>query len=114
MATPWRPDEQKRLIVVPDVVTGQPAHSAAFRLMFIPVSPSGMPQPRKTSSTAAGSTPALAIAALMAWPPSAAPCVALKPPRNDLASPVRAVETMTARPMASCRERKRARRRAQS
>ena len=50
-----RPDEQKRLTVVPDVVTGQPAHMAALRAMFMPVSASGMPQPRITSSTAPSS-----------------------------------------------------------
>lgn len=43
LATACRPEEQKRLMVVPDVVTGHPAHSAAFRAMFIPVSPSGIP-----------------------------------------------------------------------
>src|SRR5262245_47317322 len=32
----------------------------------------------------------------MAWPASAAPCVMLNPPRTDFASPVRAVETITA------------------
>ena len=30
-ATAWRPEEQKRLIVAPDVVAGQPAQSAALR-----------------------------------------------------------------------------------
>ena len=38
---------------------------------------------------------------LTAWPPITAPWVWLKPPRTDLARPVRAVETMTASFMAS-------------
>ena len=36
------------------------------------------------------------MACLTAWPPITAPWVWLKPPRTDLARPVRAVETMTA------------------
>ena len=45
MATVWRPDEQKRLTVTPEVVTGQPAHIAARRPILLPVAPSGAPQP---------------------------------------------------------------------
>src|ERR1700755_1554268 len=40
--------------------------------------------------------PARSTACLMAWPARAAPWVWLKPPRADLARPVRAVETITA------------------
>src|SRR5690606_17373485 len=96
MAIDCRPDEQKRLIVVPEVVTGQPAQMAARRPIFMPVAPSGAPQPMMTSSTSPGSMPARAMACLIAWPAMAAPCVLLKPPRPALARPVRAVETMTA------------------
>ena len=66
MAMACSPEEQKRLIVVPLVVTGHPPARAEFRAMFMPVSPSGMPQPMNTSSTAAGSIPALAMACLIA------------------------------------------------
>ena len=63
--------------------------------MFIPVAPSPNPQPAITSSTSCGSIFALWTACSMACPSIAAPCVLLKPPRNDLARPVRAVEAMT-------------------
>ncbi len=36
-----RPEEQKRLMVMPEVVTGRPAASAIWRAMFRPVAPSG-------------------------------------------------------------------------
>jgi hypothetical protein len=44
----------------------------------------------------AGSSFARAIACATAWPPIVAPCVMLNAPRQLLARPVRAVETMTA------------------
>src|SRR5687767_9107799 len=90
------PDEQKRFTVMPAVVTGQPARSAICRAMLKPVAPSGFAQPMSTSSTVPVSMPARAIACCTTWPPSVAPCVRLKAPRQDLVSPVRAVETMTA------------------
>jgi hypothetical protein len=37
-----RPDEQKRLMVMPAVVTGQPPRSAIWRAMLAPVAPSGI------------------------------------------------------------------------
>ena len=64
--------------------------------MLFPVVPWGVPQPTTTSSISAGSTPARSIECLTAWPTMATPPVLLNPPRWDLASPVRAVETMTA------------------
>src|SRR6478736_9817312 len=91
-----RPDEQKRLMVMPDVVIGRPARSAIWRAMLEPVAPSGVAQPMITSSTVAGSMPARCTACCTAWPPSVAPCVMLKAPFQLLASGVRAVETMTA------------------
>jgi hypothetical protein len=36
-----RPDEQKRLTVMPDTVTGQPARSAIWRAMLAPGAPFG-------------------------------------------------------------------------
>src|SRR5215468_9131046 len=51
------PDEQNRLIVIADVSTGNPARSAAIRATFIPCSPSGIAQPRITSSISFASRP---------------------------------------------------------
>ena len=59
MAMACSPDEQKRLMVVPAVVTGQPAQIAALRATFMPVAPSGWAQPMNTSSISPGSIPAL-------------------------------------------------------
>src|SRR5690349_5309910 len=81
---------------MPDVVTGQPERSAIWRAMLKPVAPSGLAQPMSTSSTAAGSSFARSMACLTTCAPSVAPCVRLKAPRQDFASGVRAVETMTA------------------
>src|SRR3989304_4178505 len=58
MAMACRPEEQKRLTVAPDVVTGSPPRRAAWRAMFCPVAPSGSVQPRSTSSPSPGSSPA--------------------------------------------------------
>ena len=91
-----RPDEQKRLMVMPDVVTGRPALSAIWRAMFMPVAPSGLAQPMMTSSTSAPSMPARCTACCTAWPPRVAPWVMLNEPFQLLASGVRAVETITA------------------
>jgi hypothetical protein len=49
-----------------------------------------------TSSTSAGASLARSIACFTTWPPSVAPWVMLNEPRQDLASPVRAVLTITA------------------
>jgi hypothetical protein len=91
-----RPDEQKRLTVTPEAVTGRPAFSAIWRAMLLPVAPSGVAQPMMTSSTSAASMPARCTACCTAWPPSVAPWVMLKAPFQLLASGVRAVETITA------------------
>src|SRR5580658_5845182 len=50
MAMACSPDEQKRLMVTPGTESGKPARSAATRAIFIPDSPSGLAQPRITSS----------------------------------------------------------------
>src|SRR5476651_1429949 len=50
-----RPDEQKRLMVMPPVVTGQPPRMAIWRAMLPPVAPSGLAQPASTSSTSPAS-----------------------------------------------------------
>jgi hypothetical protein len=77
MAIVCRPLEQKRLTVMPLVVTGRPARSTICRAMLPPVAPSGVAQPISTSSISAGSMPARSIAALTAWPPRVAPWVML-------------------------------------
>src|SRR6478752_8256943 len=96
MAIVCNPDEQKRFTVTPAVVTGSPARIAIWRAMLPPVAPSGSAQPMSTSSISPGSTFARSTAARTTWPPRVAPCVMLKAPRQLFASPVRAVETMTA------------------
>ena len=96
-----RPDEQKRLTVMPEVVTGQPARIAIWRAMLRPVAPSGLAHPMMTSSTSPGSRRARAIACRSAWPPIVAPWVMLNAPRQLLHNGVRAVETMTASGMAT-------------
>ena len=61
------PDEQKRFTVIAEVSTGRPARKAAMRATFIPCSPSGIAQPRITSSISLASKPGTrAIASLMA------------------------------------------------
>ena len=94
-----RPDEQKRFTVMPQTLIGQPAISAIWRAMFMPVAPSGLAQPMMTSSTCAASMPARAMACCTAWPPRVAPWVMLNAPFQLLASGVRAVDTITAEVM---------------
>src|SRR5439155_625872 len=53
-----RPDEQRRLKVRPATETGKPARRDAIRATFRLSSPAWFAQPRYTSSTRAGSTPA--------------------------------------------------------
>src|SRR6266581_1404315 len=53
-----RPEEQSRLNVTPATETGRPASSAAIRATLRLSSPAWFAQPRYTSSTSAGSTPA--------------------------------------------------------
>src|SRR5215510_825300 len=91
-----RPDEQNRLTVMPEVVTGQPARIAICRAMLRPVAPSGLAHPMITSSISAGSRCARSMAAHSARAPIVAPWVILKAPRQLLASGVRAVDTITA------------------
>src|SRR5262245_8798102 len=50
-AIAWRPEEQKRLIVIAPAVVGTPARSAAWRATLLPCSASGIAQPSTTSST---------------------------------------------------------------
>ncbi len=91
-----RPDEQNRLTVTPETVIGQPAISAIWRAMFSPVAPSGVAQPISTSSTSPASMPARSIAAFTATPAHRGAVGHVQRALQDLARPVRAVETMTA------------------
>jgi hypothetical protein len=100
MAIVCRPDEQKRLTVIPDVLTGQPPRIAICRAMLRPVAPSGLAHPMMTSSTRPDRA-ARSIAWRSAWPPIVAPCVILNAPFQLLHNGVRAVETMTASAMPS-------------
>src|ERR1017187_3073025 len=97
MAMACRPDEQNRLMVVAAVVTGRPASMAAMRATFCPCAPCGCAQPRITSSTSRGSRcGTLRRGWLIEWPARSSGRVMLKEPRNDLASPVRELATITA------------------
>ena len=49
IATACRPDEQKRLMVMPGTVSGRPASSTPMRATFMPCSASGMAQPMMAS-----------------------------------------------------------------
>ncbi len=51
------PDEQKRLIVTAEALTGTPARRLAMRATFSPCSASGIAHPRITSSISEGSIP---------------------------------------------------------
>ena len=95
MAMACRPDEQKRLMVAPPTVTGRPARMAPMRATSLPVEPSGRAQPISTSSISLGSILERSTACWMAWPAKVAPWVMFRPPRQDLARGVRAVDTMT-------------------
>src|SRR5215467_11735540 len=95
------PDEQKRLMVIAEVSTGRPARSAAMRATFIPCSPSGMAQPRITSSISLGSSPGTrASASLMASAARSSGRVARNEPLEARPTGVRTEETITASGMA--------------
>src|SRR4051812_29674637 len=92
-----RPEEQKRLMVTAEALTGSPARRLAMRATFSPCSASGMAQPRITSSISARSTAAarrstasITVAAMSSGR------VVLSVPEGALPVAVRAAETMTA------------------
>src|SRR5438477_8059790 len=97
IAIAWRPEEQKRFRVSPATDTGSPARIAATRAMLWPCDPWGCPQPMITSSTSFGSSwGTLPRTSLMVWAVKSSGRVRLNAPRNDLASGVRELATMTA------------------
>ncbi len=91
-----RPDEQKRLTVMPETVTGRPARSAIWRAMLAPVAPSGVAQPMITSSTSAASMPARWIAVLDRVAAQRGAVGHVEGALPAFGQGVRAVETMTA------------------
>src|SRR3989338_6853077 len=89
--------EEKGLTVRPPTLDGRPARSAATRAMLWPCEPWGWPQPRITSSTSFGSScGVLPRTSLMQWAVKSSERVRLNEPRNDFASGVRELATMTA------------------
>src|SRR4051812_31625359 len=92
-----RPDEQKRLTVTADVVTGMPARRLAMRATLSPCSASGIAQPRITSSISAASTPgARASASRMAIAASSSGRTKRSAPFGALPTGVRTAATTNA------------------
>src|SRR4051812_32011613 len=92
-----RPDEQKRLTVTADALTGMPARRLAIRATFMPCSASGIAQPMITSSTSAASMPGARFSAsAMATAPSSSGRVPRSVPPGALPDAVLTAETMTA------------------
>src|SRR5687767_1755080 len=96
-ATAWTPEEQKRLIVIPDTRSGKPASRSPMRATFMPCSPSGIAQPTMTSSTSPGSSP------WHCWTAALSTCASrssgrtfLYMPRGALPTGVRVAATMYA------------------
>ena len=95
------PDEQNRLMVIAETVTGNPARSAAIRATFMPCSASGVAQPMITSSISATSSPfARATASLIAAAPRSSGRVARRVPLGAFPTAVRTELTITASRMA--------------
>src|SRR5262245_16932588 len=92
-----RPEEQNRFSVSPATEVGRPARIAATRAMLWPCEPCGWPQPMITSSTSfESSCGTLPSTSLIVWAVKSSGRVRLNEPRNDLASGVRELATMTA------------------
>src|SRR5919205_1270531 len=97
IAMDWRPDEQKRLMVIALVSTGSPARMAAARATFIPCSASGIAQPMTTSSISDFSNPsARRTASSMTAAPISSGRVFFSVPFGAFPTAVRTAETTTA------------------
>src|SRR5579863_8780179 len=97
IAITCNPEEQKRLMVIAEISIGRPARSDAIRATFIPCSPSGIAQPRITSSICRGSSPlARDTASLMATAARSSGRVARSVPFGALPTAVRTELTITA------------------
>src|SRR5216117_3919688 len=95
------PDEQKRLTVTADALTGIPALRLAIRATFNPCSASGIAHPRITSSISAGSTPGTrAIACPIVVAARSSGRVPRSMPFGALPTGVRTADTITASCMA--------------
>ena len=96
MAMDCRPDEQKRLIVMPAVVIGSLDRTTAKRARLPSCSPVWLAAPTTTSSTSSGDTFGLrSKSASMQCASMSSERVMLKLPRWDLARPVRTLSTTT-------------------
>src|SRR5713226_5410745 len=96
-AIAWRPDEQKRLMVTADALTGMPALRLAMRATFRPCSASGIAHPRITSSISPASIPGARLSAsAMAVAARASGRVPRRTPCGALPVGVRTAETSTA------------------
>ncbi|MCY1182740.1 hypothetical protein D9M73_233140 [compost metagenome] len=100
MAMACRPEEQKRLRVMPAVPVPRRDSTATLRPMLKPWAPSLEAAPTMQSSTAAGSIPLRSSKALTQWAAMSSGRVWLNLPRKDLASPVRTLSTITTSRMA--------------
>ena len=90
------PDEQKRLMVSADTSTGSPARNDAMRATFMPCSPSGIAQPRMTSSISFGSNwGTRSSAPLIATAANSSGRVARSVPLNARPTGVRTADTIT-------------------
>src|SRR5262245_6772371 len=97
MAMVCSPEEQKRLMVAAGTAGGSPARRLAMRATFMPCSPSGMAQPRSTSSTSEGTRPlARATASRMTMAPSSSGRTVRNDPLRPLPMAVRTPLTITA------------------
>src|SRR6185369_12273655 len=97
IAIDCKPDEQKRLIVIALVSTGNPARIAAARATFIPCSASGIAHPMITSSISEVSRPGTrATASLITVPPISSGRVVRNVPFGALPTAVLTADTITA------------------
>ena len=95
--TAFNPDEQKRLMVMPATLLGNPASSTPMRATFMPCSYSGMAQPMIASSMRLGSMAgACASTAFSTCASSVSGRVERNAPRGALPTAVRVAATMYA------------------
>ena len=67
IAMAWSPELQNRLTVWPETVTGQPAHNAALRAIFMPVSPSVHARENQKTHTPARQDPLRRLEFRVSW-----------------------------------------------
>ena len=97
IAMDWRPEEQKRLIVIPGTDWGRPARRLTIRAMLWPCSASGNAQPRITSSISSAASPGVCRSkAAMTVAAMSSGRVCRNVPRGAFPIAVRRLATMTA------------------